>query len=267
MQKFKFKTCLELYIINDCNLTCSNCNRYNNYNFQGYYNWKDNADAVIAWSKRVTAPQITLIGGEPALHPHLTDWVAGVANAWPDVPVVTQTNGTVPVKEIGRIRKFTNTGFGLAVHDTRMHKKLSTKWNFLDSHGIFDATEFSDCALIDQGNNFVVHQSDPDQAFESCSMKYSHTLFQGRLYKCPMVAVLPEFRKQYQVDLTDAQEKLLYSYQSLGPDCSDQELEHFIQGEDSSIPQCSLCPSQQNLATVNFDINRKKRIKIRSTLE
>lgn len=210
------------------------------------------------WSKRISAPLITIIGGEPTLHPDLDSWVKGITQAWPGITVMIQTNGTVPVDKFGFRERYAQIGFGVAVHSEKFYEKFPRRWD----NEMFDATKFTDCALIDQDNRFTVHDSDPDAAFKCCTMRHSHTLLNGRLYKCPMPAVLPEFRKQYQVDLTEKQATLLYGYQSLGPECSDQELEDFVAGEDSSIPQCRLCPSQFVSQTVTMDPNRKKRIRI-----
>jgi hypothetical protein len=263
MKIFDLKLCIEIYITNECNLTCSNCNRYNNYNFQGHYRWQDNAEAIKAWSKRITAPIITIIGGEPSLHPELEQWVEGVASAWPDRPVMVQTNGLKPIIEMpwwDELRKkFPNISCGIAVHSVAMKDKLKKSWNGRGGH--FDAWEFDECAIIDRGNSFVTHNSNPNEAFSYCGMKHSHTLLHGKLHKCPMVAVLPEFRKQYQVDLLDSQETLLNQYQPLNYDCSDWDLEQFVKDADTAIPQCNLCPESHEKIIVDFDIKRKNRIK------
>jgi len=263
MNQYSLKLCIEIYITNECNLTCSNCNRYNNYDFQGHYYWQDNADAINAWSKRITAPLITIIGGEPSLHPKLEEWVEGVALAWPDRPIMIQTNGLKPLINTlwwFELRKrFPNIGCGIAVHSPKMKNNLKKSWQ--EKGGQFDAWMFDECAIIDRGNSFDTHNSDPEQAFNHCGMKHSHTLLHGRLHKCPMVAVLPEFRKQYQVNLLDSQEILLNQYQPLDYTCSDQELEQFIKDADTAIPQCNICPESQEKIMVNFDINRKNHIR------
>ena len=76
-----------------------------------------------------------------------------------------------------------------------------------------------------------------------------------------MVAVLPEFRKQYTVELTPEQEELLASYKYLLPDCSDDDLLAFAEWRDKSIPQCSMCPGQFTKSVIQFDPNRKRRKK------
>lgn len=257
-----FPTYIELYITNECNLTCSNCNRFNNYNFRGHYVWEANRTALEAWSRRVTAPMITIIGGEPTLHPELELWTRGAATFWPQSRVVIQTNGLIPLTQLTwwhrALIDHPNIGTGVAIHDQRFKKKFAATWGADNQHGQFDATKFSQCALQAQGVSFTVHDSDPGSAWRACSMKHSHTILAGRLYRCPMVAVLPEFQKQYKVTLTAKQQQLLDSYRSLAADCSDQDLTDFLAQRHTPMPQCALCPSQYVESTVTFDSSRKK---------
>jgi len=257
-EKFNLGNCIEFYITNECNLTCSNCNRYNNYDFQGHYEWNHNAEAIAAWAERIDASIITIIGGEPTLHPDLQQWAEGLAALWPDRDVMIQTNGIKPIIgmnwwETAR-SKYPNIGHSISVHSPGMKSKLSR-----GRKNHFDAWMFSECALKDQHTYFTVHDSDPQAAFNACSMKHSHTVLNGRLYKCPMVAILPEFRKQYQVSLTERQESILLEYRSLAHDCSDQELENFVNDRHSAIKQCNLCPGSYKVSHITFDPKRKAR--------
>jgi hypothetical protein len=264
MSKITFNLNIEIYITNECNLTCSNCNRFNNYNFKGHYSWEDSAYAIQQWSQRIDAPLITIIGGEPSLHPELQQWVEGVAKLWPDRTVMVQTNGLIPVIQFpwwnSSTRKFPNIGTGIAAHSEKLKNKLINKWQGRGGH--FDAWQFNDCAIVDRGDYFDIHDNDPGEAFDCCNLKHCHTIFQGRLYKCPTMALLPEFSKQYSVNFSEKQRQLLDSYKSLTHDCSDQDLRDFFTDKDSAISQCSFCTDTDNLSIVNFDSARKKHKRI-----
>jgi organic radical activating enzyme len=266
---------IELYITNECNLTCSDCNRYNNYNFTGNFDWRESEKAIMTWGQRIRAPLITIIGGEPALHPELIGWVDLAMRAWPGIPITIQTNGTVGHDQLQDIKAAWGTKVAVVVsmHDVRMQKYYSKKSYFLHAHQhdkknkdkmfwLEDQTKFSKCALIDREYDFTVHDSDPDAAFQACAMKHSHTIFQGRLYKCPMVAILPQFAKQYAIDFSAQQKDLLSSYQGLADDCDTDSLIDFVNTRDKAIPQCRLCPSEFSTSTVTFDPKRKQRSKL-----
>ena len=270
MKKFQLHDVLEIYITNECNLTCSNCNRYNNYNFSGHYDWREQQHALQSWGDRVSARLITIIGGEPFLHPELLDWVNLIRSAWPNTPINIQTNGTVKHPDIETILKTDNFGIYVSAHHPGLIKQIKkTNSRFvLKPNGeikpnVALETDFSDCALIDKHSYFEVHNSNNIvESFQACTMKYSHTILRGRLYKCPMVAILPEFQEQFDLRLTQEQQELLDSYQPLFYDCNDTDLEKFLVGEHSPISQCKLCPSSYVTTKITFDTSRKNRQKI-----
>lgn len=84
---------IEFYITNVCNLSCNNCNRFNNHHFSGYQSWHDYKDLYEQWSKKIRIQQLTVMGGEPLLNPTILDWVDGLNNFW-NKRVQILTNGT-----------------------------------------------------------------------------------------------------------------------------------------------------------------------------
>jgi len=84
---------VEFYITNVCNLTCENCNRFNNYNFSGWQKWSDHEAEYTEWAKKLRLQRITILGGEPLLNPTICDWVEGINRLW-DKGVQILTNGT-----------------------------------------------------------------------------------------------------------------------------------------------------------------------------
>ncbi len=84
---------IEFYITNVCNLTCSNCNRFNDYNFSGWQRWKDVEPLYEEWGQHIRLQRITILGGEPLLNPTICDWISGINRIWCK-PVNLLTNGT-----------------------------------------------------------------------------------------------------------------------------------------------------------------------------
>ena len=251
---------IEFYITNQCNLACTNCNRFNDHDFRGHYHWEDSAPAVTAWSQRINAPMITIIGGEPSLHPNLETWVSNLRRLWPDTKIMIQSNGTNAklARELDLWGKY-RTGWGISVHQVSMKSTLELKWSGVSS-GFFENAEFTPAAVIPQGDGFVVHTSDPAKAFEACTMRYSHTIFKGRLHKCPVMAVLPEFRTQQSVEMDARQEQLLLQYQPLSADCSEQQLADFVHTRHQPIDQCEFCPGNFDFKPVVF--HKRKNVSI-----
>ena len=84
---------VEFYITNVCNLTCTNCNRFNNHDFRGWQAWYDYQADYETWAQHVKLQRITIMGGEPLLNPSLCDWVDGINRLW-GRRVQILTNGT-----------------------------------------------------------------------------------------------------------------------------------------------------------------------------
>jgi organic radical activating enzyme len=78
MLKHIFENKVEFYITNVCNLTCDNCNRFNNHKFAGWQRWSDYADTWRQWSEYIDIKNIVLMGGEPTLNSTLNEWVTGL---------------------------------------------------------------------------------------------------------------------------------------------------------------------------------------------
>jgi organic radical activating enzyme len=82
MGKHTFVNKVEFYITNVCNLTCDNCNRFNNHKFSGWQRWSDYADTWQQWSEHIDIENIVLMGGEPTLNSSLTEWVTGLTTVF-----------------------------------------------------------------------------------------------------------------------------------------------------------------------------------------
>ena len=84
---------IEFYITNICNIACTNCNRYNNYNFTGHQLWKDYEPIYQSWAEKIRLQKITILGGEPLMNPSICDWIRGINRIWKK-RVNLLTNGT-----------------------------------------------------------------------------------------------------------------------------------------------------------------------------
>jgi hypothetical protein len=254
---------VEFYITNVCNLSCRGCNRFNDLNFKGHQLWDDLAEEYEKWSKRLILPRITILGGEPTLNPDLEKWVSNLRRLWPDSVIMVQTNGTYQRPNHLDFWKNYNVAFGVSLHDPATAEELKEKWKYRS--GLIEAYTFHQSAVIKQGDHFILHKSNPIKAFAACDMKHDHTMYQGKLYKCPAMSNLPDFDHQFDLRLDGRQRELLYSYRPLSADCSEEELQRFVATKDQHISQCEFCPQdlkwhtalgelQENLPKPNFDV-------------
>jgi organic radical activating enzyme len=198
---------IEFYITNVCNLTCSNCNRFNDHDFKGWQRWSDYKEQYTNWAKHVRLQRITILGGEPLLNPSLLDWVDGINHLW-GKPVQVLTNGTRLNQVAGlydRLSKFSEPKYhwvknwiGVSLHNEndrercfdeiqKFLKGTITYYSkedgvghtygathaFVDSNGmrvcVWEYDSFYNAAVQknDQGR-FIVHNSDPELAHKYC---------------------------------------------------------------------------------------------------
>jgi organic radical activating enzyme len=139
-------------------------------------------------------------------------------------------------------------------------QKQSNGINLIDKNNVKVLINYSEdfvtAPLKYNGNDqFVVYNSDREKAHNACISKYCTEMVDGKLYKCHHVALLPKFMEQYQVKISDEDQKLLLSYQPLDSSASPEEIKIFLDNLKNSIPQCKLCPenlvNNQFVATTN----------------
>lgn len=101
--------------------------------------------------------------------------------------------------------------------------------------------------------------SDPVTAHEICPFKVCHQLNKGKLYKCPLVSVLPDFLDQFEVDMDDADRKLARSHVPITGSDNNDTISNFVNNLDQPIPQCKFCPANEK--KYNF-VGTDKKIKV-----
>jgi organic radical activating enzyme len=111
--------------------------------------------------------------------------------------------------------------------------------------------------LLDDQSLAMKYNSDPDQAHSICYFKTCHQINKGKLYKCPLVSVLPDFLNQFNVKMSDSDKSLALSYKPLLADSND--VSEFVNAIADPISQCKFCPS--NYTKHNF-VGTEKKIKI-----
>jgi len=266
---------LEFYITNVCNLTCQGCNRFNNYKFSGFQKWADHKDVYKSWSEELHPGSIAILGGEPLLNPDFMHWLSGIRKLWPKQHIRVITNGFHLTKVNGLYEYLlgdTNTHLWVGLHN-KQHKKemferledflvppLKKEFNnknpyqehmwVTDANGVRLNLEynwwFHQGTLIKdpESMKFTLHQSDVNKAHDICHSKTCHHFMNGKLYKCGVVALLPDFAKQHEMMLSPEDQELMMSYQPLTINDTDQQKQEFLNNISNAIPQCRFCPEE-----------------------
>ena len=276
---------VEFYITNVCNLTCDNCNRYNNHDFKGWQRWSDYESVYQEWSKHIALRQIVILGGEPLLNPSILDWIRGLNKIW-GWPLQVLSNGTrlnnvKGLYELLSDRTYPNF-VGISWHNTESLESLESNiYTFLGpgarkldpDHELFklfqadfvylDDNEvsvpvwiqdhFSESSLrASADGKFTLHNNNALQAHSQCgfALNKNYHFIRGELYKCGPVALLPEFDLQHKIDMSDEDRILLNSYKPLAASEFSARGNEFLNNIDNPIPQCKFCPVEYNFKKI-----------------
>jgi len=289
----QFVPYVEFYITNVCNLTCENCNRYNNYKFNGWQAWADYEPSYRHWAKHIKLQAITLLGGEPLLNPTINQWIAGINQIW-NQGVEVLSNGTRLNHVPGLYETIANeprNWIGVSVHNIndldRCFEEIRKflrgpiqSWKKSDpenadgsktyggAYGFYDGAvwvrvwisdSFYDSAVrLNASNRLTVYNSDPINAHKNCGFarfKCYHFI-KGALYKCGPVALFPEFDQQFHFDISDEDRTLMNSYRPLTADEYPTRGKEFFAELDHVIPQCKFCPSDPTNIQIHA-VNKK----------
>lgn len=131
-----------------------------------------------------------------------------------------------------------------------------------DKHNVtvilIKSDQFYRPAIILKDNEFFLHNSNPTVAVNSCTMKDCHQFINGKLYKCPVSGVLPEFIAQFPVNASEEDKQIINSYKPANVDDSLDFLNNFFENlhQGKEISQCKFCP--ENLIRETFAATNKK---------
>jgi len=275
---------VDFYITNVCNLTCEDCNRFNNHNFRGWQRWSDYESVYKQWGKLVDLRAVTIMGGEPFLNPTLVEWVQGINRTF-GVEVQVLTNGTrfqhaPDLYNAMLYRSDKNecqNHIGVSLHNRDQYDLLhadilnflqgtvsvypkgqvgnrwNSDWMYEDSNGVivnvYTVDHFGSSAIMSGNQKFYLHNSDPVLSHQNCAFAQfkSYHFIRGKLYKCGPVALMPEFDQQHSFDISEQDRILLNSYQALNVDNFCTYYEDFFKSLDQHIPQCKFCPEQHKM--------------------
>ncbi len=265
----------EFYITNVCNLACQNCNRFNDFDFRGWQAWQDYRDVYREWANLVDITNPAIIGGEPLLNPTIIQWMTGIKELWPDRRPWIITNGTQINRVRGLYEAMRDTGIWLEInlhsldhledieqaiqdflqgaqrvsYDDRIHWFDKNRVKI----SLYKRLDFYRSAVQSGPDGKLrLHQSDPDRAHAACGMKNSHHFIRGKLYKCGVSALLPEFMDQFELDISDHDKSLARSYRPLGVDDSDDVKESFFKNLKNPIPQCRFCAEKYQVQRIDL---------------
>lgn len=241
---------LEIHAAHACNLACESCSHYSNHAHKGIVSLEEAEGWMAPWSGRLAPTVFSILGGEPSIHPRLTEFAALARKLWPTSTLRIVTNGFFLHRHPDLpqwMRRDGNAVLDLSVHHDspayREHLKpimdLVAAWQ--KTHGIRVEYWQSHQAWTRRYKGFgpemlPFEDHQPRLSWEVCRAKYCPQIFEGRLWKCAPLAYLPMQHARFSL----GQEWAPYlKYRPLEPGCSDAQLDEFFAREEE--PHCNMC--------------------------
>ncbi|MDB5698892.1 MAG: radical family protein [Alphaproteobacteria bacterium] len=241
---------LELHVAHSCNLACESCSHYSDHGHKGLLALDEARRWMEPWAARLAPAKFSLLGGEPAIHPELAEFVPLVRGLWPKAQVRIATNGLLLHRHPDLPRRLAaadNAVLEVSIHHAsdayreRLEPVFRLLREWIRRYGINVGLVHSYANWTRRYNGFGAAMApfkddDPRSSWEHCPAKHCPQLLDGAIAKCGPIAYLPMQDSKYR--LSDEWRPYL-DYQPLVAGCSDAELAAFFARQEEPI--CAMC--------------------------
>jgi len=271
---------VELMVINSCQLSCRACATFSDLKHSGYVTWKEGKTQLLPWLERLDLECVGIMGGEPLINPELKEWLTGLRELLPNTQIRLPTNGLLLHKHMDLVDLMNDIGncilkISYHVDNTtlrRVVKHIIGAYDFrpVTEYGINRWSTPNDFKFqINNPTKFLKsykndyhdmepHDSDPKDAFGICVCQRCAFLHDGKLFKCSIAGLTPVLHSRFGEPNKEAWTPYLDS--GLSVDCSEDDLESFIQNFGRPHDICRQCPTSSD---INSLIDHKNSIKFK----
>lgn len=258
---------VETMITQACNLNCHGCTNYSDLIHNGYVKWEDGKQQIQQWLERVEILDFGILGGEPLVNPEVEKWIVGLRKLMPDAQIRFTTNGINLHKKFHIIQLLHDIGncvikIGVHVDSPQLEETIhrinnSYDWQPVTEYGIpryvtgdrvrFYVRRPTVFWKTYQGTyeTMMPHDSDPAEAFKQCCQQTCPLLYKGRIYKCSTAGLLEDTLARFNNPNIEQWEPYIDNGISL--DCTDVELQAFIDNFGKPNKICGQCPTENDL--------------------
>jgi hypothetical protein len=244
---------LELHVAHSCNLACESCSHYSDQGHKGLLALDEARAWIAPWAARLAPATFSLLGGEPAIHPGLADFVPLVRAAWPAAHLRLATNGFLLARhpelprrlaDAGNARIAVSVHHGSADYRRRLEPVIALLRGWAIDYGLNIVLEDSHGQWTRRYKGVGAamapfEDNAPRQSWQSCPARYCPQLLDGAIWKCAPLAYLPMQDRKFGLS---AKWRPYLDYRPLTPDCPDAALNAFFAREDES--HCAMCAAR-----------------------
>ena len=257
-------------VINACQLKCQGCATFSDLRHSGYLSWDQGKKEILPWLDRLSPECIGVMGGEPFMNPDLEKWIRGLRKILPNTQIRIPTNGFLLEKNwhlVDLLHDIGNTVLKISYHmESDVLKNISKK--IINSYDLEPVTEFGINrwstkddfkfqinrpstflkSYVGDYNDMMPHDNDPRDAFDICVAQRCPFIYQGQLFKCSTVGLIPELLLRYGRDKVPEWQP--YIDNGLSHDCDQSQLEKFVNNFGKPNALCRQCPSSKDRSSL-----------------
>jgi hypothetical protein len=244
---------LELHVAHSCNLACESCSHYSNQGHKGLLDLDEARAWIAPWAERLSPATFSLLGGEPAIHPRLAEFVPLARALWPTSLIRMVTNGFLLARHPDLPRRLAEAGNARLIlsvhHESQAYRErlapvrdLLRSWvrdhkidvGFAHSHDNWTRRYRgvgAEMAPFEDGR--------PRRSWKNCPARFCPQLLDGAIWKCAPLAYLPMQDRKY--GLSEKWAPYL-DYAPLTLDCTDRELRAFFARKAER--HCAMCAAR-----------------------
>lgn len=274
---------VEIMVTQMCNLSCTGCTNYSDLVHKGYLTWDEGKEQLEPWLLRVDIPDFGILGGEPLMNPKIRDWVIGLRELMPYSQIRFTTNGLLLDRNFDIVDLLADIGncvFKIAVHEE--NEKLENVISRVFDHFAWEPVIEYGVSRYRTKNNMRFHVRRPDyfyktfqglysemsphnnnpiDAFSICCQQTCPLIYNGQIYKCSTSGLLKDTLTRF--NNPNIEQWQPYLLNGISHDCSDSELNKFLDNFGKPHAICQMCPTKKNTESVltHLDYVSRKKIK------
>ena len=205
---------IDIHLTDHCNLNCKGCTHFSPLAEDFYITVEDFEKDLTRLSNLLNNAegggirQIFMLGGEPLLHPQLTEFFPIARRLFPNSKLIIITNGILLSSRddnFWEACKRSNIQIWVSVYNLAIDTKTAERK--AQEFGVF--LGYTSTGNDSQNRrNWTKSKLDIDgtqywvDSFEHCSVKNCVTLKKGKLYTCPTIAHVEHFNKYFGINLS-----------------------------------------------------------------
>lgn len=224
------------------------------------------------WFVRLDPDHVTIIGGEPLIHPRIYDILKEARRIFDHATIEIYTNGFLLPKRpdlLKTLKKIGHAKVSCSIHnrDPEVRKLIEKNlWDAFYSKGswtyanegqyvqdnvmveVTDPTTggWYDYRRVVDGQLKPWDDRNPIGSYGKCGVATYPIIYKKKLYKCPPISMLRTHLTKTK-QLNDIDWSPYLQYKGLAVDCSANELEEFVDNIFKPHKICAMCPANPEL--------------------